>query len=150
MKNMLLASVLAGAVASGVWAAPNDPVTQADLEALIARIARLEAENRAQAAKIAELEGKLPAAAPEAAGAVQNADGMVSKTAAAAPAVEAGTEVGGTGRLYTTGQGYRYYLADKVAGILSRRCLDTLSSTDSNPSSTASPTASPVTVLLAL
>ncbi len=117
MKNMLLASVLAGAVASGVWAAPNDPVTQADLEALIARIAKLEAENRAQAAKIAELEGKVPAAAPEAAGAVQNADGTVSKTEGAAPAVEAGTEVGGTGRLYTTGQGYRYYLADKVAGI---------------------------------
>ena len=39
---------------------------------------------------------------------------------------------------------------DSVAGILSRRYFDTLSSTLSKPSSTAKPTAMPVTVLLAL
>ena len=39
---------------------------------------------------------------------------------------------------------------DNVAGILSRRNLETLSSIVSNPSCTARPTASPVTVLLAL
>ena len=91
MKKMLLASALAGAVASGAWAAPNDPVTQADLKALIERIARLEAENRAQAAKIAELQGKVPAAAPKAEGPAPTAEG-------AAPAVEEGTKVDDTGK----------------------------------------------------
>ena len=103
MKKMLIASALVGAAATGVLAAPGDPVTQDDLKALIERIAKLEAENKAQAAKIAELEGKAPVAEP-------------AKEAAAKP-VEEGTAVSDTGRLYTTGQGYQYYLADKVAGI---------------------------------
>ena len=111
MPDVLGACALAGIVASGAWAAPNDPVTQADLKALVERIAKLEAENKAQAARIAELEGQVRAAAPKAAGAAPAVEG------GAAPAVEEGTSVSADGRVYTTAQGRSYYLADKVAGI---------------------------------
>ena len=56
MKKMLLAALFACGTVIGVEAAPTDAVTQADLQAIIARLSKLEAENKAQAAKIAELD----------------------------------------------------------------------------------------------
>ena len=57
MKNILLTALFAVGVVAGVEAAPTDAVTQADLQAIIQRLNKLEAENKAQAKKIAELEG---------------------------------------------------------------------------------------------
>ena len=92
-------------------------VTQADLQAIIQRLNKLEAENKAQAKRIAELEGKNRALAEKQA----KAEAVVAKAEAAAPAggVKAGekTEVSESGKVYTTEQGYKYYLADAVAGI---------------------------------
>ena len=56
MKNAILAVIFAVSMAGAVEASPADAVTQADLQALIERIARLETENAAQAKRIAELE----------------------------------------------------------------------------------------------
>ncbi len=109
MKKLLFSALCAGGIAAAGWAQEAEAaVTQADLKALIERIARLEAENKAQAQKIAELEGT-----------TQKVEAKVeSQTAAAkAPATEEGTEVSDSGRIYTTAQGYKYYLADKFAGI---------------------------------
>ena len=44
----------------------SETVTRADLQAIMERLAKLEAENRAQAARIAELEGRTPAEKPAA------------------------------------------------------------------------------------
>lgn len=68
------------------------------IKALIERVNRLEAENKAQAKKIAELENRI--ASP---------DGSV--------AVESGTSTNESGRVFTTEQGFKYYLADKSARI---------------------------------
>ena len=93
---------------SAIGAEADAAVTQADLKALIERIAKLEAENKAQAQKIAELEGKVvkPAASPKA-----------DEASAPARVAEEGTKVSESGKVYTTAQGYSYYLADKLAGI---------------------------------
>ena len=93
---------------SAIGAEADAAVTQADLKALIERIAKLEAENNAQAQKIAELEGKVvkPAASPKA-----------DEASAPARVAEEGTKVSESGKVYTTAQGYSYYLADKLAGI---------------------------------
>ena len=93
---------------SAIGAEADAAVTQADLKALIERIAKLEAENKAQAQKIAELEGKVvkPAASPKA-----------DDASAPARVAEEGTKVSESGKVYTTAQGYSYYLADKLAGI---------------------------------
>ena len=107
MRKLMFSALLAGGVATALEAAPTDAVTQADLQALIERITRLEAENQAQARRIAELEGKAPVALPAA-----KESGAADK-----PAVEDETKVSETGRVYTTKQGYQYYLADKFAGI---------------------------------
>lgn len=107
MKKLMLSALFAGSLVAAVEAAPGDAVTQADLQALIERITKLEAENKAQAKRIAELEGKAsPAPATKEQG-----------KAAPAVAKEEGTQVSDSGRVYTTEQGYRYYLADKFAGI---------------------------------
>lgn len=104
MKKLLVSALCAGGIAAAGWAQEVEAsVTQADLKALIERISKLEAENRAQAQKIAELEGKTEKSAQAA--------------AAATPAKEEGTEVSESGRIYTTAQGYKYYLSDKFAGI---------------------------------
>lgn len=105
MKKLAISALFAGALVAAIEAAPTDVVTQADLKALIERISKLEAENKAQAEKIAQLEGRAPAAAK----------GQTAVSAAVAK--EEGTEVSESGRVYTTAQGYRYYLADKFAGI---------------------------------
>ena len=106
MKRLMLAMVFATGIVAAIEAAPTDAVTQADLKALIERISKLEAENKAQAAKIAELEGKATtvAAAPK------------GEAKAGEIAVEEGTEVSESGRIYTA-KGKQYYLADKMAGI---------------------------------
>ena len=93
---------------SAIGAEADAAVTQADLKALIERIEKLEAENKAQAQKIAELEGKVvkPAASPKA-----------DDASAPARVAEEGTKVSESGKVYTTAQGYSYYLADKLAGI---------------------------------
>ena len=108
MKKLVLAALFAMGTVAAIEAAPTDAVTQADLNALIERISKLEAENKAQAAKIAELEGKAQPAAPAAEGTAK------SETAVAK---EDGTEVSESGRIYTTASGKKYYLADKFAGI---------------------------------
>ena len=56
MKRLIAAALFAVGVVTGVEAAPTDAVTQADLQALLARLAALEAANKAQAERIAELE----------------------------------------------------------------------------------------------
>jgi len=105
MKKLLVTSIFAVGMAVGAWAQDAAPtaVTQADLKALMDRISRLEAENKAQAEKIAHLEE------------VVAKSGARSETET--PAKEEGTEVSDSGRVYKTAQGYSYYLADKFAGI---------------------------------
>ena len=101
-------AAVAFSCSSAIGAEADAAVTQADLKALIERIAKLEAENKAQAQKIAELEGKVvkPAASPKA-----------DDASAPARVAEEGTKVSESGKVYTTAQGYSYYLADKLAGI---------------------------------
>ncbi|MBQ6136742.1 MAG: hypothetical protein IJI73_05170 [Kiritimatiellae bacterium] len=108
MKKLIISAVFACGLVAAIEAAPGDAVTQADLKALIERINKLEAENKAQAEKIARLEGRI--AGPAAVKAEE-------KGAAPALAREETTEVSESGRVYKTAQGYSYYLADKFAGI---------------------------------
>jgi hypothetical protein len=107
MKKMFLAAAVASACLIGLEAAPSDAVTKADLQAIIARLAKLEAENKAQAARIAELEGRNAALAAAA----------LKPAASGGVAGEDGTETNGTGRIYTTGSGRKYLLADRFANI---------------------------------
>ncbi len=58
MKKFMLAALFAAGLATGIEAAPEDVVTQADLQAIFERLTRLEAENKVQADRIAELEGQ--------------------------------------------------------------------------------------------
>ncbi|MCQ2388829.1 MAG: hypothetical protein MJ138_03880, partial [Kiritimatiellae bacterium] len=109
MKKVLIALVAATSFAAAVEAAPADTVTQADLQAILKRISQLEAENKAQAAKIAELEGRKPAAAAPVAAKTAADDDEVAK--------DEGTEVSESGRIWTTADGSKFYLADKAAGI---------------------------------
>ena len=104
MKNLLLAAMFAGGICAAVEAAPTDTVTQADLQALIERLNKLEAENKAQAAKIAELEGATKKAALAA---VAKSEAKADKT----------TEVSESGKVYTTESGKKYFLADATANI---------------------------------
>ncbi len=85
----------------------NATVTRAELNALIERIGKLEAENRAQAKRIAELEGR----------AVVVSTNHAATSLAAIPKTEEGTTVSESGRVYTTAAGDKYFLADKFAGI---------------------------------
>ena len=106
MKKMMVAAVFAAGLVAGVEAAPTDAVTKADLHVLIERLAKLEAENKAQAKRIAELEGAAKKAV------MAPASAPVAKVA-----MEEGTTTNDTGRIYTTDKGFKYYLADKAAGI---------------------------------
>jgi len=102
MKKIMFAMLFAAGMMTCVEAA-DAAVTQADLNAILARLAKLEAENKAQAAKIAELEGKAnaaPAAFP-----------------AGAVAMDEGTSTNESGRIWTTASGQKFFLADKAAGI---------------------------------
>ena len=105
MKKLLIPFIFVAGLSAGAVAQEDLPpaVTQADLKALMDRISKLEAENKAQAEKIARLEGL--AAKSE------------TKPAADVSEKEDDTKVSDSGRVYTTAQGYKYYLADKFAGI---------------------------------
>ena len=122
MKKLMLAALFATGIYAGVEAAPTDAVTQADLKALIERIAKLEAENKAQAAKIQELERRDNAIAKKADEASAKAV-TAEKAVAVAKAddgkvkVDEGTEVSESGKIFTTANGHKYYLADAAAGI---------------------------------
>ena len=67
MKKLILSALFATGLVAGIEAAPTDTVTQADLQAIIQRLNKLEAENKAQAARIAELEGRNKALVEQAA-----------------------------------------------------------------------------------
>lgn len=87
MKNIILGVAIATGVCAAVEAAPTDAVTQADLQALIERITKLEAENKAQAARIAEpghLQSRRGAHLDGAAGRAAGADGPSSSGRGAA------------------------------------------------------------------
>ena len=98
---MLIAAMIAAGCVVGIEAAPTDVVTKADLQVLIERIAKLEAENQAQAKRIAELEA---------------ADRKIEQRPSEVVPDE-GTTTNETGRIWTTAKGFKYYLADKGAGI---------------------------------
>ena len=119
MKKLMLAALFATGIYAGLEAAPTDAVTQADLKALIERISKLEAENKAQAAKIAELEKRDNAIA-------EKADQAIAKASAPAGAVvkdgkvvkvDEGSEISESGKIVTTSTGRKYYLADASAKI---------------------------------
>lgn len=128
MKKLIAAVVFASGLVAGVEAAPEASVSQADIKALIERIAALEAANKAQAQRIAELENmdkqvekwmkaqdykvteqnKKFELQTERLSKIASAKGVV---------VDEGTTTNETGRIWTTSQGFKYYLADKAAGI---------------------------------
>ncbi len=112
----MLTALFATGLVAGIEAAPTDTVTQADLKALIERISRLEAENKAQAKKIQELESRDNAIAKKADDAAAKVE-VAAKSADGKIKVDKGTEVSDTGRIYTTSNGKKYYLADASAKI---------------------------------
>ncbi len=121
MKRMILAAVFAMGLVAAVEA-QEAAVTQADLNAIIQRLNKLEAENKAQAKRIAELEVQNKALAQK----QDKTQAQVAKTQAQVAKQESeagvvkpgeGTEVSESGKVFTTAQGYKYYLADATAGI---------------------------------
>ena len=102
MKKTLITFGFCASIVAGVEAAPSDPVTQADLQALKALIQQQNAKIEAQAKRIAELEGKGTAAASTGARVVTPGEG---------------TETNETGRIWTMADGRKFYLADATAGI---------------------------------
>lgn len=127
MKKLIIAAIFACGIAAAVEAAPEATVTQADLQALIQRITQLEAQNKAQAARITELENANKSAAQKLAATEMKVSeqskkfelqtAKLSQMAKASFPTEEGTTTNETGRIFTTAQGFKYYLADKAAGI---------------------------------
>ena len=127
MRRILVAFTLAFGVVTGIEAAPTDTVTQADLKVLLDRLSKLEAENKAQAARIAELENQdkqmkkwvdsqnLKVAEQDKKWELQN--DRLSQMARASFTTGDGTTTNESGRVYTTSQGFKYYLADVNARI---------------------------------
>ena len=113
MKKLVLGVVFAFGAFVGIEAAPTDVVTQADLKVLLDRLSALEAQNKAQAQRIAELEanGKVVAKKLEA---QAQAPAQVAKVGLT---TDEGTTTNETGRIFTTAQGFKYYLADASARI---------------------------------
>ena len=120
MKKIVLSALFAFGVVVGIEAAPTDTVTQADLQVILQRLSALEAQNKEQAKRIAELEGKNAELAKKAdtalatmkrapAGAVVK-DGKVVK-------VDEGAEISESGKIVTAATGRKYYLADATANI---------------------------------
>ena len=104
-----------------VGAEVKDVVTKADLQAIFERLSRLEAqnsrleaENRAQARRISELEELSRAVAAKKDG--SPAEALPTGVEAKRETSE-GTKVNDSGNVFTTEQGFQYYLSDKAAGI---------------------------------
>lgn len=118
MKKLILSALFATGLVAGIEAAPTDTVTQADLQAIIQRLNKLESENKAQAAKIAELEGKnKELVAQQTATEQKVATVTVAKTEGEAAKADKTTEVSESGKIFTTENGKKYYLADATANI---------------------------------
>ena len=118
MKKLILSAMFAVGAAIGVEAAPTDAVTQADLQAIIQRLNQLEAENKAQAKRIAELEGRnteiVVKANTEITKLGSSADGVKDGKVVK---VDEGSEISESGKIVTTSNGRKYYLADASAKI---------------------------------
>ena len=121
MKKLMIAAAFATSLLTGIEAAPTDTVTQADLKALIERIAKLESENQAQARRIAELESankKTEIKLTESTKKFELQTETLNRIAKVSPgAVDEGTTTNSSGRVFTTSQGFKYYLADASARI---------------------------------
>ena len=129
MRRLLIASLFTVGLCAAVEAAPAaETVSMADFKALVERLNKLEAENKAQAARIAELENQdkqvkkwmdkqnLQVAEQEKKFELQTETlGRLASARAAQPGV--GTTTNDTGNIYTTSQGFKYYLADASARI---------------------------------
>ena len=128
MKKLIVSLVFAAGLMAAVEAAPTDAVTQADLKVLLDRLAALEAQNKAQAARIAELENQdaqvkkwmdkqnIQVAEQNKRWELQN-DRLSQMARASFTAADGGTTTNETGRIWTTSQGFKYYLADAGARI---------------------------------
>ena len=127
MKKLIVSAVFAAGLVAGIEAAPTDAVTQADLQALLTRLTALEAENKAQAAKIRELEEAQKANVCRIDDVGRKATQIdqkfelqttrLSKMAQASFDPDGDTTTNVTGRVYTTSNGKHYYLADASAHI---------------------------------
>jgi hypothetical protein len=117
MKNLCLALMI---VCSSVAAASPATVTQEQLQAIFDRLAKLEAENKAQAARIAELENRRAAAAnpSPAAASSRSCDTNGKSPAPDATLQSATTATNASARVVTTASGRQYFLADAMAGLL--------------------------------
>ena len=117
MKRLVVAVVFAVSLLTGIEAAPTDAVTQADLKALLDRITALEAQNKAQAARISELEAGAKATETKIKQTEVKVAAVAQPAKAVAVAKDDGTTTNESGRIYTTSQGFKYYLADASARI---------------------------------
>ena len=103
MKYIAFAALFATCAILPSGAAKDDVVTKDDLRALVERISKLEAENKAQARRIAELEGRVPS--------------KDAPAVAAQPSKEKKTADEDVERLYTAECGRAFHLADEAKGI---------------------------------
>ena len=127
MKKLILSALFATGLVAGIEAAPTETFTQADLQAIIQRLNLLEAENKAQAKRIAELEraqqtnvcriDDFGRRATQLARKFEIQAARMSTMAKASFEPEADTTTNETGRIYTTSTGKHYYLADASAHI---------------------------------
>ena len=127
MRKVVLSALFACGLMVGVEAAPTDVVTQADLKVLLERLSALEAQNKAQAQRISELENVAKATKAKLAQAemkVTEQDkkfelqtAKLSQVAKANFVTDEGTTTNESGRIFTTAQGFKYYLADASAHI---------------------------------
>ena len=114
MKKIVISAMFAFGLMVGVEAAPTDVVTQADLKVLLERLSALEAQNKAQAKRIAELEANSKTVATK----LENQTTALAAVSADKTLTPGeGTTTNESGRIWTTAQGFKYYLADTSAKI---------------------------------
>lgn len=114
MRKIVLSALFACGLMAGVEAAPTDVVTQADLKVLLERLSALEAQNKAQAQRIAELEANSKKVATKL---ETQTTALAAVTADKTLTPGEGTTTNESGRIWTTAQGFKYYLADASAHI---------------------------------